>query len=92
MAELRAAIDDLDSELIALLADRAGYIDRAAELKPAEGIPANAPARVDAVLANVRALSEQRGFDPDLAAGIWQQFIDWAIAREEHAMASSPEK
>lgn len=39
MADLRAEIDIIDEELIALLARRAGYIDRAAQLKVREGLP-----------------------------------------------------
>ena len=35
MAELRAEIDRLDRELVALLARRAGYIDRAVAVKRA---------------------------------------------------------
>jgi isochorismate pyruvate lyase len=35
MAELRAEIDRLDRELVALLARRAGYIDRAAAVRRA---------------------------------------------------------
>ncbi|MFN7052789.1 MAG: chorismate mutase, partial [Gemmobacter sp.] len=38
MAELRVEIDRLDGEIVALLAARVGYIDRAAQLKPAEGM------------------------------------------------------
>ena len=33
MAEIRAEIDRLDEDLVRLFAERAGYIDRAAEIK-----------------------------------------------------------
>ena len=83
MAELRAQIDALDAALVAGLADRARLIDRAAELKPAEGIPARVPERVAEVLAHVRAEAAARGFDAALAETLWRQIIDWSIAREE---------
>jgi len=86
MAELRVQIDRLDRQLIALLAERAGYIDRAAQLKPAEGLPARIGARVTEVKNNVRAEAVAKGLDPDLAEGLWSQLIDWSIAREEKTL------
>ncbi|WP_370738570.1 chorismate mutase [Pseudoruegeria aquimaris] len=82
MAELRESIDALDERIVALLAQRKGYIDRAIELKPAEGLPARIPARVDAVLENVRRAAAEHDLDPDLVAALWTQLIDWSIARE----------
>jgi len=82
MAELRTQIDALDGELIALLAERATYIDRAIALKPGEGIRARAEDRVAEVVANVRALAQARDLDPDLAERLWSELIEWSIARE----------
>ncbi|SHI49541.1 isochorismate pyruvate lyase [Palleronia salina] len=82
MAELRTQIDALDAELIALLAERATYIDRAIALKPGEGIRARAEDRVAEVVANVRALAQARDLDPDLAERLWSELIEWSIARE----------
>ena len=61
MAELRAEIDRLDREIVASLARRAALIDRAAQLKPAEGLPARIAPRVEAVVANVRAAAGRSG-------------------------------
>jgi len=83
MTELRAEIDALDSVLVAGLAERARLIDRAAQLKPAEGMPARVPGRVAEVLAHVRNEAAARGLDPALAEALWRQIIDWSIAREE---------
>ncbi len=82
MAALRAQIDRLDAELVRLLARRAGYIDRAAELKAANGWPARIPARVAQVIANVRAAARTEGLDPELAGALWQVLVEWSIARE----------
>ncbi len=86
MAELRAAIDAIDRRLVALLAERAAHIDRATQLKPAEGLPARIDSRVDDVLAKVRAAARADGLDPDLVAALWTQLIDWSIAREERVL------
>ncbi len=86
MQELRAQIDKLDHQLIGMLATRAGYIDRAAQLKPGERLPARIPARVEEVVQKVRAGSDELGLDPDLAERIWRILIDWSIAREERVI------
>lgn len=83
MAELRVAIDTLDRELVALLARRAGLIDRAAELKRSEGLPARIPWRVEEVVQKVRTSAAAQGLDADLAEGLWRPLIEWSIAREE---------
>lgn len=86
MAAVRAEIDQLDDAILALLARRQACVDRAAVVKPAEGIPANAPARVTEVLARVRAKAEEAGFEPKTAEAMWQTMIEAMIAREERAM------
>ena len=40
MAQIRAEIDRLDEDLVRLFAERAGYIDRAAEIKAEVDLPA----------------------------------------------------
>jgi isochorismate pyruvate lyase len=89
MTELRAAIDQLDQELIDMLARRARYIDRAAELKPAEAMPARIASRVEQVVINVRNAAESRGLEPDLAETLWRPLIDWSIRREEKILGPS---
>ncbi|MBY6069661.1 chorismate mutase [Leisingera aquaemixtae] len=82
MAEVRAQIDRLDIELVQLLAARAGYIDRAIQLKQLNGWPARIPERVEEVVMNARAAAEGEGLDPDLIEDLWRQLVDWSIARE----------
>ncbi|WP_224007724.1 chorismate mutase [Aureimonas sp. SA4125] len=83
MAQLRAEIDALDTELFARFAERMRYIHRAAELKRAAGIPANVPERVDEVVGNARARAEAHGLDPALYGEFWRMLVDAAIAEEE---------
>ena len=83
MAELRAEIDRLDAELVALFADRTGYIDRAAEIKSDAGLPARMDARVEEVVSNVRRHAEAHGLPPDKLEKLWRKLIDWSIEREE---------
>ncbi|MBK5932713.1 chorismate mutase [Rhodovulum imhoffii] len=88
MDELRHQIDTLDRQIVAALARRAGYIDRAAELKPKERLPARIEARVCEVLDNVRACARAEGWDEKLAETLWREMIEWSIRREETAMAA----
>ena len=83
MAELRAEIDRLDAELVALFAHRTGYIDRAAEIKSDAGLPARIDARVEEVVSNVRRHAEAHGLPPDKLEKLWRKLIDWSIEREE---------
>lgn len=82
MESLRAQIDRLDGELITMLAARAGYIDRAIQLKSENGWPARIPERVEEVVMNARAAAEDQGLDPELIERLWRQLVDWSIARE----------
>jgi len=82
MATLRAQIDSIDVELIALLVTRSRYIDRAVDLKKIEGLPARTTDRVAEVLDKVAATATAQGLDPALARKLWGELIEWSIQRE----------
>lgn len=87
MGALRVAIDKLDRVLLSRLAERKGLIERAAELKSANGWPARIPDRVEEVVTRVRGGAAEAGLDPDLMEDIWRRLIDHAIALEEELLA-----
>lgn len=82
MAELRVQIDAIDVELITLLANRTGYIDRAVDLKRIEGLPARTTDRVAEVLDKVSKTASGKQLDPELARRLWGELIEWSIQRE----------
>jgi isochorismate pyruvate lyase len=86
MEEVRTGIDAVDADLVRLLVQRAGYIDRAAVLKAPLNLPARIDWRVEEVVAKVRATAEREGLDPALAEALWRRLIDWSIAREEASL------
>mgnify|MGYP001329095197 CR=1 FL=1 len=82
MTDLRAQIDMIDVELIALLVTRSRYIDRAVDLKKIENLPARTTDRVAEVLSKVSATAAEKGLDPALARSLWATLIEWSIQRE----------
>lgn len=86
MADIRAEIDRVDADLVALFAVRAAYIDRAGQVKAGIGLPARITPRVEEVVANVRAHAVTHGLPPDLVEKLWRRLIDWSIAREESVL------
>jgi isochorismate pyruvate lyase len=92
MAGVRHSIDELDNELVALLAKRQRLIETAAGIKRANGIPALVQERVDEVLGNVAAHARTQNLDGVLANALWTTIIDWSIAYEERLMKEAAEK
>ncbi|MGH1418606.1 MAG: chorismate mutase [Hyphomicrobiaceae bacterium] len=82
MDEVRAEIDRLDKDLVALIAERLQYVDRAWQLKnnPAE---ATVPWRIQQVIERVRAHAEEQNVPPALTEALWRQMIGWFIQYEE---------
>lgn len=86
MHDLRARIDALDKRLVALLAERSGLIDEAAQIKQRELLPARIHSRVEEVAMNARRNAEDAGFDPDLAEALWRVMMEHFIAQEDRVL------
>ena len=92
MSDVRRVIDELDEELVVLLAKRQRQIERAARIKPALGIPANVPERVDEVLAHVLGVARREALSVEVAVNLWRALIDWSIHYEERLMGDRAPK
>ncbi|QGM98941.1 chorismate mutase [Methylocystis parvus] len=92
MSDVRRVIDELDDELVALLAKRQRQIERAAKVKPALGIPARVPDRVDEVLARVLGAARREGLSVEVAMNLWTAVIEWSIQYEERLMGDRAPK
>ena len=86
MGDVRSQVDRLDRELMALFAERARYIDRAAAVKMRDGLPAEIEWRVEEVANNARRNAQNHGLDADFAEHLWRQLIAWSIARENKTL------
>jgi len=84
MAELRAAINALDQQLVILLARRQAYIERAAVLKQDRGAVRD-DARVEQVIAKVLAEAKQAGLSGSIAEPVWRTLIEQSIRHELEA-------
>src|SRR5688572_2308193 len=85
MDALREEIDRIDAELVDLIGERFGYVDRAWQLKqsPAE---ARVPWRIQQVIDRVRARAAEQGLPPELAEALWRQMIGWFIQYEREKL------
>lgn len=83
MAEVRAAIDALDTKLVILLAERQRLIDAAIAVKRREGLPARIDERVQEVLDHVTKEAKTAGVSPELVQELWKSMVEWFIAYEE---------
>ena len=81
MAEVRAGVDRIDRELIALLRRRFDYMDAAARIKPERGHVRDEP-RKAAVIANARAAAVEAGLPDAAIAALWNDLVEASIAYE----------
>jgi isochorismate pyruvate lyase len=81
MAELRQAIDALDVRMVALLAVRQTYIERAAQLKTGRD-QVRDPARIEEVVAKVVAEGRRAGLSAEIAEPVWRTLIEASIRHE----------
>lgn len=81
MTEVRAGVDDVDRELVALLARRFGYMDAAARIKTDRDTVRD-EARKAEVLANVARHAAAAGLDPDRLTAVWDVLVEQSIAHE----------
>jgi len=79
--ELRVAIDTLDARLVALLAVRQAYIERAAQLKTNRD-QVRDPVRVEDVVAKVIAEGRRAGLSAEIAEPVWRTLIEASIRHE----------
>jgi isochorismate pyruvate lyase len=85
MSEVRAEIDRIDQELVDLIAQRFGYVDRAWQLK-ADPREAYVPWRIQQVIDKVKARAKEKGLPPELTEALWRQMIGWFVQYEEEKL------
>jgi len=81
MADIRAQIDEIDEEVIALLGKRAAYVRAAAPFKSSAG-DVRAPERFAAMLQQRRQWAQREGLSADVIEKLYRDLVEYFIARE----------
>jgi len=81
LEQVRSNIDRIDDGIIKLIAERTGYVKQASAFKKSEdGV--KAPARVEAVIAKVRAKAAEYGADADMVEALYREMISRFVNME----------
>lgn len=75
LERLRGSIDNMDSALIHLLAERFKVTQRVGELKAGHGLPAADPEREQRQIGRLRALAADARLDPEFA----EKFLNFIV-------------
>lgn len=81
MADVRAGVDALDRELVALLTRRFAYMDAAARIKPARD-QVRDEARKAQVIANAAVAARAAGLPHGIAEQLWETLVEASIEHE----------
>jgi len=83
LEDVRQRIDEIDRAMVELIARRGGFVAQAARFKK-DSADVRAPARVEQVIAKVRALASQRGASAEVVEQVYRAmiaaFIDEGLA------------
>ena len=89
LARLRGSIDNLDSALVCLLAERFKITQRVGELKAELGLPPADPQREAQQIERLRRLADEANLDPEFAEK-WLNFVVAEVVRHHQAIAFDP--
>lgn len=81
MSEVRQGVDALDRLLVAVLAERQRYMDAAARIK-SDRSAVRDNARIEDVVAKVKAAARDAGLSEAIAEPVWRTLIERCIAHE----------
>ncbi|CCW19585.1 Isochorismate pyruvate-lyase [Sphingobium indicum BiD32] len=84
MAEVRAGVDAIDRELVALLGQRFAHMRAAARIKPDRGAVRD-EARKRQVIDQACAEAARVGAPVEIVADLWEQLVEASIAYEMEA-------
>jgi isochorismate pyruvate lyase len=80
--DIREAIDELDRQIISLLANRYGYVKEIVKYKDPDRDSIVAKERYLKVLKERRKLAKENGLNPDIIEDIYRQLINHFIEEE----------
>jgi chorismate mutase/prephenate dehydrogenase len=84
LTTLRAQIDEVDSQILDLLARRLELVSEVGEVKGRHGLPIYAPEREAAMIATKRELAARRGLSPDLVEDVLRRLMRESYTHEKN--------
>ncbi|SFM24338.1 chorismate mutase [Paenibacillus sp. 1_12] len=84
--ELRKNIDEIDHEMIALLAKRFKYTEEVGLYKAKNNLNAQDTTRESQQFQKITQLSERHGLTPEYASEIYRRIIDIVISRHQELL------
>lgn len=87
LQRLRGSIDNLDTAIICLLAERFKITQQVGVLKKERGLAPADPEREEQQIARLRRLAEQANLDPEFAEK-WLNFVVAEVVRHHAAIAT----
>jgi chorismate mutase len=84
LARCREAIERIDNQIIALLAERLTLGKRTGELKQTAGLPILDPTREAAVIRRVTAVARDAGLPPEPVREVFWQIVGMSRRVQEH--------
>jgi isochorismate pyruvate lyase len=95
MSDVRTEIDRIDGELVDLIAERFGYVDRAWQLKMTTREGAVVQWRIQQVIDRVKARAAEKGMPPimiEMIGAQWRNMIGWFIQFEEEKLRQAQQQ
>lgn len=79
---LRDQIDEVDRQILELLAERNHIVDRIAEVKKELGMQSHQPVRFHSMMDKLRLVAEDLKVDTDLVVNIWNSIHDHSLEHQ----------
>lgn len=91
LATIRAEIDRIDAAVIALLGERARWVEKAGKFKPTVA-QVRVPERERQVIQRVCQLSVEHGIDPSFAEQLYLMMLDYFVSHEQNQVRQRGEE
>lgn len=87
LSEHRRRIDELDDQIVRLLAERFEVVREVAKIKAAHNIPVRLPERIREVCERNSVHGAERGIDPNFIRQIYDQIVEASCSLEDDLVA-----
>lgn len=90
LSEMRESIDEIDRQIVSLLARRFAVTEEIGHLKKRQRLPSRDPQREERQKQSLRTLSLEHGLNPDIAEDFFDVIVRHVVSRHD-AIKGQPE-